>query len=101
MHFYIPATRTTAHCASRALDRSPECGHHFFAHLLDEFTRECSLASNDSITLESFNFGIDAAGQNAFSTSMQCHMGPSTFLMRRNAQSEYLRFSARRVAKGS
>src|SRR6185312_982834 len=73
MHFYIPAPGAATDCPSGTLDRLPERRHHVFTHLLDEFARECALASDDAITLQSFNIRINAAEQNAFSASMQCH----------------------------
>src|SRR4051794_11468532 len=73
MHLDIPPPRPTPHGSSRPLDRLPERRHHVFAHPLDEFARECALAGDNSIALQSLNVGLNAAEQNAFSGSMQCH----------------------------
>src|SRR4051794_5184949 len=75
MHLDIPPPRPTPHGSSRPLDRLPERRHHVFAHPLDEFARECALAGDNSIPLQSLNVGLNAAEQNAFSGSMQCHSG--------------------------
>src|SRR3954449_10459294 len=63
MHFYIPAARTAAHCASGTLDGLPECGHHVFPHLFDKFARERATVGNDAVSLQTLNVGINAAEQ--------------------------------------
>ena len=73
MHFYIPAARTAAHCASGTLDGLPECGHHVFPHLFDKFARERPTVGNDAVSLQSLNVGINAAEQTAKGATMQCH----------------------------
>jgi hypothetical protein len=55
------------------LDCLPKSRHHIFPHLLDEFTRECTLVRDDSVTFQGLNVGIYAAEKSVFSTSVRCH----------------------------